>query len=159
MRPATIAIIVVPIALIGLGWLAMSWFAAQERAYVRSEQILSRTSDAHTLTLVTLESERATTGRYPEKLTEKLFPNPAFQWYYRATEDGLDYELWCTLPSKTEGLDVLIFSPDEDLEREWPADRTDQGSLWRMIEGSHRTPKDLWKNQHVPDAVLEPGTR
>ncbi|XVJ60593.1 MAG: hypothetical protein HEQ23_14860 [Tepidisphaera sp.] len=153
MRRATVAIIAAPFLLLALGWLIVAWFVAQDRDYVRSEQIFSRQLDAKQLTLVTLESERARQGRYPDKLSTALFPEPAFRWFYRATQDGLDYELWCALEADENGVQAMIFSPDGQIAPDWPGDRSDLANAWTLVKNAQRAPKERWTSPFIPDVV------
>ncbi len=153
MRPATIAITVVPLAVIGLGWLSISHLAARQREDVRSEQIASRILDAEKLTRGTLESHRTQQGRYPDKLSTALFPEPAFRWFYRATQDGLDYELWCALEADENGVEAMVFSPDGQIAPDWPGDRSDLANAWTLVKNAQRAPKERWTSPFIPDVV------
>lgn len=153
MRPATVAIVATPLLLIGIGWLVIARFAASEREAVRNEQISSRILDAERLTRGALETHRTQQGRYPEKLSTALFPEPAFRWFYRATEDGLDYELWCALEADENGVEAMVFSPDGQIAPDWPGDRSDLANAWTLVKNAQRAPKERWTSPFIPDVV------
>ena len=114
----------------------------QEAEYDRAQDLRSRQRDADRLVMVELESIRAASGRYPATLPAEPTPR-TFEWNYRPTEDGSDYELWCALPGKGGAFDALVFSPDGVVSPDWPAAEPVPGTAWSVIPHAERTPADL----------------
>lgn len=126
----------------GLGTATVRSFLAEEADYNRSQDILARTRDADRLVMVELESIRAASGRYPATLPAASTPR-TFEWNYRPTEDGSDYELWCVLPGKGGAFDALVFSPDGVVCPDWPSAEPVPGTAWSIIPHAERAPADL----------------
>ena len=135
----------------GLSYGVVKGLIRQEDQYDAEQAVLSRSEDARRLVLVTLESARAEHGRYPAELSRDVVDRPLhYQWFYRASPDGVDYELWCQIPRRDGGVDALVFSPDGAVADDWlraspsPGIHPSPGGLWTLVQGAEGAPPDRW---------------
>jgi hypothetical protein len=152
------SVLLLTILLVSLSITAVRSLLHEEAEYDRGQDLLSRQRDADRLVMVELESIRAETGRYPAILPVPRNPRHDL-WNYRATEDGSDYELWCTLPGAGSSFDGLVFSPDGVVSPDWPAAVPVQGTAWSIIPHAERAPADRWAPPPPPAAPASPTVR